>query len=123
MPLRGRLSEFRIMPRRPPNDVTAYLVIEDFGELPLRRAAAKVRLSAPHPTGPVAARAGLARHSASPSPSRKSRDAGSRPMRVTVFRADHDPTDAAGCPPVEPTFKIPAGERFCTDAIALRAQA
>jgi hypothetical protein len=76
MPLRGRLSEFRIVPSRPPNDVTAYLVIEDFGELPLRRAAAKVRLSAPHPTGPVAARAGLARHSASPSPTHRGAEGG-----------------------------------------------
>ena len=33
MPRRGRLSEFRIMLSRLLNDVTAYLVIEAFGEL------------------------------------------------------------------------------------------
>jgi hypothetical protein len=60
------------------NDVAAYLVIEDFGELPLRRAAAKVRFSVPHPTGPVAARAGLARHSASPSPTHRGAGGNSR---------------------------------------------
>jgi hypothetical protein len=33
MPRRGRLSEFRIMLSRLLNDVTAYLVIEDFGSI------------------------------------------------------------------------------------------